>query len=481
VYTHKTTHTTRPSTQEPVHSFTLTTGAVWWFVGKMEPRDRRRLLVLASVGTALLALRRRGLLRLRWFLIAAVGLWLRRRTRQLDAEASSGESARVIFRRSSSCASREELTVLVEKIVKRLARKGIKSGEGNGDQWAPVYRPPVFASGPYSVMALFVAKCALMRLRTPQAYTRQSLGPDLHIDWFSQELAAPPAANAPILIVLPTITGDGASMLWFVRAAAARGWRVCVFVRRGHGGPLHRACFNLLGEVEDCRQQVAAVRAKHPATTFIGMVGVSAGSGLLVSYLGQEAAACPVGAACSLCPAYDIESAFQALAPVANHFLVRAIKDFFIERNAEVLRRRCPHAVDACISARTMLEFMRAHAPFSLANQTDDVRPPTAAEAGAAATRYFERNNPMNFYSTIHVPTLLLNADDDVICLGANVERAQHLMLGKAGALLVRTKRGGHVAYCEGTFGEGSFLERVSLDFLDAARDVAMLSSDATC
>ena len=34
------------------------------------------------------------------------------------------------------------------------------------------------------------------------------------------------------------------------------------------------------------------------------MIGISAGSGLLTSYLGQEYKDTPISAACCLCPAY---------------------------------------------------------------------------------------------------------------------------------------------------------------------------------
>jgi predicted alpha/beta-fold hydrolase len=51
--------------------------------------------------------------------------------------------------------------------------------------------------------------------------------------------------------------------------------------------PLARPSFSLLGHVEDARVQVEAVRARQPEADFLGMVGLSAGSGLLVTYLGQ--------------------------------------------------------------------------------------------------------------------------------------------------------------------------------------------------
>lgn len=75
--------------------------------------------------------------------------------------------------------------------------------------------------------------------------------------------------------------------------------------------PLTSPGFNVVGDAADTAAMVARVRARHPAAAFLAMVGVSAGSGLLVTYLGRHHATTPVQAAVALCPAYDIERAFR--------------------------------------------------------------------------------------------------------------------------------------------------------------------------
>ena len=85
-----------------------------------------------------------------------------------------------------------------------------------------------------------------------------------------------------------------------------------------------------MGESRDTAAQVEAVRKRFPESSYLAMVGISAGSGLLVTYLGkvnlialplycralrvvffQEGDRTPVQAAASLCPAYDITRAFR--------------------------------------------------------------------------------------------------------------------------------------------------------------------------
>ena len=73
-----------------------------------------------------------------------------------------------------------------------------------------------------------------------------------------------------------------------MRAAHRRGWRCCVFLRRGHAARrLSSPSFNLMGEARDTRLQLEAVTNNFPHRQFLGMVGVSAGSGLLITYLGM--------------------------------------------------------------------------------------------------------------------------------------------------------------------------------------------------
>ena len=97
----------------------------------------------------------------------------------------------------------------------------------------------------------------------------------------------------------------------YMRYATSRGWRSCVFNRRGHAGLyLTSPSFNIVGDPGDTKVQVEHVRQRFPAS-FLAMVGISAGCGSLLSYLGSEARDTPVSVAAALCPAYDIERAFR--------------------------------------------------------------------------------------------------------------------------------------------------------------------------
>ena len=89
-----------------------------------------------------------------------------------------------------------------------------------------------------------------------------------------------------------------------------------------------------------------------------------------------------------------------------------------------------------------------------------------------------KRSNPMNWIHGIACPLLVLNADDDMVCLPENIR--EDIPRENGGAILVRTAFGSHIAYSEGVFGEGNYLVRLSLNFLEAARETGAHTVDVS-
>ena len=79
--------------------------------------------------------------------------------------------------------------------------------------------------------------------------------------------------------------------------------------------------FNLMGDTHDLRHAVRhiveRVRRERPGSP-IFLAGISAGSGLLVRYLGEEGPESPFMAAASLCPGYDIRVCFRHVHPLCE-------------------------------------------------------------------------------------------------------------------------------------------------------------------
>ena len=71
-------------------------------------------------------------------------------------------------------------------------------------------------------------------------------------------------------------------------------WRVVLHARRGHGDlPFTTPRWNTVGNTSDARDALRAVRARHPAAAALCIAGFSAGSGLMMRFLGEPGDAGP--------------------------------------------------------------------------------------------------------------------------------------------------------------------------------------------
>ena len=335
----------------------------------------------------------------------------------------------------------------------------------------PCYIPPFWAFDPWVNVLWFMIK---QKILTATFWMQHAFlagaepllqrdhviledGETVSIDYYNDSMTQGLPDNAPIVCVLHTITGDGPSSIWYLQEAAKRGWRSCVFNRRGACRKLGRPVFNLMGCARDTKEQLAEVKKRFPDARFMGMVGISAGSGAIINFLGKEKHLARVDAACSLCPAYDIETAFTSLKqkyPLADGQILSSLKQRFVVKNETLLRQHNPDAVDALLKADSVQEFFEEHIAFS----------------GISEKEYWSICNPMNHVHGVSCPLLILNSNDDMVCMKDNINST--LPANEGGAILVQTSMGSHVAYCENSFGSGSYLCRLSLDFLQAAMEV---------
>ena len=123
------------------------------------------------------------------------------------------------------------------------------------------------------------------------------------LDW----LGVDDAPRTPTLVLLHTVTGSPHSMRSLARdLRAMTGWRIVQCTRRGHGGlPLTAPVINTMGCTDDLREQLQRIQDAFPDSPLYA-IGASAGSGLLVRYLGEEGAASKIRAGVAYCPGYDI-------------------------------------------------------------------------------------------------------------------------------------------------------------------------------
>ncbi|TDU31775.1 hypothetical protein DFR24_1157 [Panacagrimonas perspica] len=318
------------------------------------------------------------------------------------------------------------------------------------DQLRQPYRPTPWLYNPHLQLLWLLSSEAVapwLRYERRDILTMRD-GGTTALDWLGLD-AAP---NAPTLVLLHTVTGDAQTMR--VTASDLRkatGWRVVLCTRRGHGGlPLTAPLVDTMGSTDDLREQLSRIHDEFPQSPLYA-VGVSAGSGLLVRYLGEEGPRSLISASVAYCPGYDIGVAWTRTQPFYSRAMARRLVRHFLEPHPQAFAHLASY--DACLAARDLSEFHENLYEM----------------AGCASVGdYLQRSNPMGVFDRITVPMMILNADDDPVCVIENA--LDHLEAIKAvpDALLVRAARGSHCAFFEGWVAR-SWANRLIAGYLVAA------------
>lgn len=266
--------------------------------------------------------------------------------------------------------------------------------------------------------------------------------------------------DAPVVTLLHTITGNGNDEAEFAKLAYSKGWRAVVLNRRGHTSKLRSPNFNLMGCFKDTKLMIEYVKKLFP-NSYIGAVGISAGSGQIVSYIGNQEENGPVRAAVSLCPAYSMDKAFENFdrkSPLLSKYLLNGLKKFFLLRNESLLSNFDRSAFEKTLRSTSVQSFFESHIKFAGFDSFE---------------KYLEESNPMSHYKGNKIPCLVLNALDDPLCVEENIRL--DIATEIENFALVLTNYGSHIAYREGIFGQRSFMHCLAMDFLESAKKVEEL------
>lgn len=258
--------------------------------------------------------------------------------------------------------------------------------------------------------------------------------------------------ETPVVVVLHTICGSGNALRRFIREMRRRlGWVVVACNRRGHADlPLTAPRINTMGFVEDLDVQLDRIEERRPGATLYG-VGISAGSGLLVRYLGEKSDASRFRAGVAGCPAYSVPEGLGDAHRGYDAYMTRKMIRFFLERNREVLGEVDGYA--DCASSRTMVEFHERLAPLAGFESRD---------------AYVSASDPMQVARHATTPILVINSEDDPVCSVTNVRRHVGEMQARSRVLTALTRFGGHCGFFEQPRADASWSDRAVAEFLTA-------------
>ncbi len=320
------------------------------------------------------------------------------------------------------------------------------------------YTPTPWAYNTHAQLIWLVFSSTVFKRQLPMQ--RQLLtmkdGGTTAVDWLDTD--QPP--DSPILVVLHTIGGSRQSMTALMKDLhELTGWRLALCLRRGHDTlPFTAARYNTMGDMDDFHEQLAHIKSRYPNAPLYG-VGSSAGSALLVRYLGETQDNSALAAGIAYCPAYDTEVAFERLHPFYSRKIARDLVREFIAPHTAYFAQ-LPNFERAC-QAKNLAQLQSYMHEFS---------------GYATPTAYHQQCNPATVMSDIKVPLLVINADDDPVCVKQNVLEHQDKILSMDKTLLVRTQRGSHCAFYEG-WRANSWANQLMAEYLQTIdKDTASFS-----
>lgn len=238
--------------------------------------------------------------------------------------------------------------------------------------------------------------------------------------------------GVPAVLLLPGLEGsiDSPYARQIVAACAERGWCGAILHHRGAAcrpNRLVRGCHS--GDWND----VAAVAARLTSlgASRVSAVGVSLGGNVLLNWLGEAGAACPLAAAVAVSVPYDLDACARSLDRGFSRFYRdRLLRDM---RASALLKRHLNGFTPQWLA--TLDTFRRF----------DDAI--TARQNGfAGVDEYYAKCSSGRRVGGIRVPTTLIHAEDDPFVPLTSVPRvlppAVHMEL---------SSHGGHVGFLTGT------------------------------
>lgn len=278
--------------------------------------------------------------------------------------------------------------------------------------------------------------------RLERQRTRMTLGDGdyLDLDWHGST-----QSQAPIVILLHGLTGSSASLyiLGQQRALAAIGWRsVAVNWRGCSGEPNHSARAYHSGASDDLAEVVNHVHSLHPDQLLFA-VGYSLGGNVLLKYLGECGADCPLHAAVAVSVPFRLDqSADRLQVGFSRVYQSRFMRDMlaYVTNKKRLFQHQGLTAEHARLEALGSLEGMDSFWDF-------DGRVTAPLHGFDSAQDYYRRCSSRYFLSGIKQPTLIIQAQNDPFVYPHSLPESTELSPSTEFEL---HQRGGHVGFIEG-------------------------------
>ena len=266
-------------------------------------------------------------------------------------------------------------------------------------------------------------------------------GDFIDLDWHG-----PHQATAPLVLVLHGLTGSSNSLyvLGLQQQLASQGWASVAVNWRGCSGEpnlLPRAYHS--GASDDLAEVIAHLQACRPMAP-LHAVGYSLGGNVLLKYLGETAANCPLRKAVAVSVPFRLDQCADRIglgfSRVYQAHFMKAMVAYVKNKQQRFHHEGLTEHLGA-LQRLGPLQGMRTFWDF-------DGRFTAPLHGYSDAQDYYRRASSRYFLPMIEIPTLLIQAADDPFVFRHSVPEITELA---PSTTLELHDHGGHVGFIEGT------------------------------
>lgn len=276
-------------------------------------------------------------------------------------------------------------------------------------------------------------------------------GDFLDLDWYGRR-----GDDTPCVILLHGLTGSSSSryILGQQQALALRGWQsVAVNWRGCSGQPNQLARGYHSGVSDDLAEVVGMLSMRRPAQP-LAAIGYSLGGNVLLKYLGEQGSTTPLQAAAAVSVPFRLDHSAerirQGMSKIYQARFLRDLGHYMKDKRQRFSINGDPDEY-AKLLALGSLKGMSTLWEF-------DERVTAPLHGFSSAADYYQRCSSLYFVSSITVPTLIIQAQDDPFLYPESAPPPQSL---PSSVTLEFHRQGGHVGFIEGTpRSPGYYLER---------------------
>ncbi len=276
-------------------------------------------------------------------------------------------------------------------------------------------------------------------------------GDFIDLDWHG-----PHEATAPLVLVLHGLTGSSSSLyvLGLQQQLAAQGWASVAINWRGCSGEpnlLPRAYHS--GASDDLAEVIGHLQASRPMAP-LHAVGYSLGGNVLLKYLGETGASCPLRKAVAVSVPFRLDQCADRIglgfSRVYQAHFMKAMVAYVRDKQQRFQREGLLNHLGA-LQSLGPLHGMRTFWDF-------DGRFTAPLHGYTDAQDYYRRASSRYFLPDIRVPTLLIQAEDDPFVFRHSLPEPGEL---SSTTTLELHPNGGHVGFVEGSpLKPGYYLDR---------------------